>query len=59
MISMIFAAVICDADDPCSVNTGKDTEIVFYNITSEYNSTFVFLVLCLQFSIFQMTNVHQ
>ena len=21
MISMIFAAVICDADDPCSVNT--------------------------------------
>ena len=33
--------------------------IVFYNITSEYNLTFVFLVLCLQFSIFQMTYVHQ
>ena len=33
--------------------------IVFYNIMSEYNSTFVFLVLCLQFSIFQMTYVHQ
>ena len=33
--------------------------IVFYNITSEYNSTFVFLVFCLQFSIFQMTYVHQ
>ena len=29
--------------------------IVFHNITSEYNSTFVFLVFCLQFSIFQMT----
>ena len=26
--------------------------VVFYNITSEYNSTFVFLVLCLQLSIF-------
>ena len=26
--------------------------IVFYNITSEYNSTFVLLVFCLQFSIF-------
>ena len=32
---------------------------VFYNSTSEHNSTFVFLVLCLQFSIFQMTYVHQ
>ena len=29
--------------------------IVFYILTSEYNSTLVFLVLCLQFSIFQMT----
>ena len=29
--------------------------IVLYNITSEYNSTFVFLVFCLQFSIFQVT----
>ena len=28
---MTFAAVICDADDPCSVNTAKDPEsrIVF------------------------------
>ena len=48
MISMTFAAVICDADDPCSVN-----------ITSEYNSTLNFLVLCLQFGILQMTDVHQ
>ena len=24
MISMTFAAVICDADDPCSVNTAQD-----------------------------------
>ena len=26
MISMTFAAVICDADDPCSVNTAEDPE---------------------------------
>ena len=26
MISMIFAAVICDADDPCSVNAADDPE---------------------------------
>ena len=33
--------------------------IVFYNIISEYNSTFVFWVLCLQLGILQMTDVHQ
>ena len=27
--------------------------VVFYNITTEHNLTFVFLVLCLQFSIFR------
>ena len=32
--------------------------VVFYNITTENNSTFIFSVLCLQFSIFQMTYVH-
>ena len=29
------------------------TRIIFYNITAEHNSTFVFLVLWLQFSIFR------
>ena len=29
MISMTFAAVICDADDPCSVNTAYDPESSF------------------------------
>ena len=29
MISMILAAVICDAEDPCSVNTAKDPELSF------------------------------
>ena len=33
--------------------------IVFYNVASEYNSTFAFLVLWLQFGILQMTDVHQ
>ena len=35
------------------------TWIVFYTITSEYQSTVVFLMLCFQFIIFQMTDVHQ
>ena len=26
MISITFAAVICDADDPCSVNTAQEPE---------------------------------
>ena len=42
MISMTFAAVICDAGDPWS-SFGEyciRAWIVFYNITSEYNSTF-------------------
>ena len=29
MISMTFAAVICDADDPCSVNTAFAPVSVF------------------------------
>ena len=33
----------------------KTPNHVFYNITTEHNSTFVLLVFCLQFSIFQMT----
>ena len=33
--------------------------IIFYNVTSEYNSAVVFLVLRLQFGILQMTDVHQ
>ena len=29
IMSMTFAAVICDADDPCSVNTAYDPESFF------------------------------
>ena len=39
MMSMAFAAFICDVD-PRSMNTAWEPE-VFYNITSECNSTFV------------------
>ena len=35
------------------------SRIIFHNVTSEYNSTFVFSVLCVQFGIPQMTDVHQ
>ena len=56
-IFLTFAAVICDADDPCSVNAASDPESSFTH--SKYDSTFVFLVLCLQFGILQMTSVHQ
>ena len=32
--------------------------IIFYNVTSEYNSTFVFLKLWLQLRILEMTEIH-
>ena len=35
------------------------SRIIFHNVASEYNSTFVLLVLCLQFSILQVTDIHQ
>ena len=35
------------------------SRIIFHNVASEYSSTFTFLVLCFQFSIFLMTDVHQ
>ena len=49
MISMILAAVIWDAEDFLFSEYCVRTWVVFYNITTEYNSTFVLLVLCLQF----------
>ena len=35
------------------------TWVIFYNKSAKYNSTLKFLVLCLQFSIFQMTYGHE
>ena len=58
MISMTFAAVISDADDPCSVNTAQNPESSFTMSPRSTTRPLYFLVLCLQFSIFQMTDVH-
>ena len=43
--SIAFAAVIWDADEPCSVKAAKVPESSFNNVTSEHDSTFPFLVL--------------
>ena len=58
MTSITFAAVICHADEPCSVNTAEEPESFFYNVTSEYNSAFVFLQFWFQLRILEMTVVH-
>ena len=42
MTSITFAAVTCEADEPCSVNPAKALESSFYDVTSE---AFVLLVL--------------
>ena len=54
--------------DPCGIDpypvpvsskhVENEIQNIFYSITSEYNSTFVFLVLCLHFGILEMTEVH-
>ena len=47
-MSMTFVAVICDADDLCSVNNAYDPESSFTIVTSEYDSAFVLFKLKLQ-----------
>ena len=42
MISMIFAAVICDADEPCSVKTAWAPESS-YTMFTEHECAFVLL----------------
>ena len=39
----LLAAVICDADDPCSVNTAWWSWIILHDVTTEYDSAFVLL----------------
>ena len=41
MTSITVAAVICDADDPCSVNTAEAPESSFTMSSSKYDSIFV------------------
>ena len=59
MTSIIFAAAICDADDPCSVNTAYDPESFFHKVTSENDSAFVLLISRFQLRILEMTGIHQ
>ena len=59
LISMPFAAVICDAEEPCSVNTAWDPESSFTISPLSTTRPLVFLVLCLQLDILQTTDVHQ
>ena len=58
MISMTLAAVICDADDPSSVITASDPES-FFTISPRSTTRPLYFWCFLQFSIFQMTYVHQ
>ena len=59
MTSMTFAAVICDADEPCSVNAAQDPESSFTMSPRSTTQPLIFLVLCIQFGILQMRDVHQ
>ena len=47
IMSMTFAAVIWDADDPCSANTAYEPGSPFTIVSSEYDSAFVFPILWL------------
>ena len=57
-LSMILAAVHLRCWRSLFSEYCVRTWIVFCNITSGYNSTFVLSVLCLKLSIFQVTCVH-
>ena len=45
--------------DPCSVKYCIQTRIIIYNVTSEYDTVFVLLILRLQLRILEMTKIHQ
>ena len=57
IVSQTFAAVICDAEAPRSVDTAT-ARVITNNVASGYNSTFVILEFLVWFSIFAMTLVH-
>ena len=64
--SRTFAAVIRDADEPCSSEFFICASIVFHNITSEYHTAFLFLErrreegeLLLQLRALEAAQVHQ
>ena len=59
IMSMTFAAVICDADDPCSVNTAYGPESSFTKSPPSTTLPLNFLKLWLQLRIHEMTKIHQ
>ena len=52
MTSMIFAAVNCDAEEPCSVKTA-------YTVSSEHDSAFILLQFLFLRCTFEVAYVHQ
>ena len=58
-MSSTVAAVICDGDDPLFSEYSIWSWIIFHNVTSKHNPSFVLLKLWLQLQILQMTQVHQ
>ena len=58
IMSMTFAAVIWDADDPCSVNTAYEPELSFAMYPRSTTLPLFFLKLWLQLRILEMTEVH-
>ena len=47
-MSMTFVAVLCDADDPCSVNSAYDPKSSFPISPRNESRPFVLLVFCLK-----------
>ena len=59
IMSMTFVAVICDADDPCSVNTAYDPESSFTMSPRSTTRPLYVLKLRIQLRILEMTEIHQ
>ena len=56
---MTFAAVICDATEPCSVNTAYEPESSFTMSPRSTTLPLVLLILRFQLRILEMTEIHQ
>ena len=57
-MSITFVAVICEADDPCSVNTAYEPEPSFTMSPRSATRPLFFLKLCFQLRIIEMTKIH-
>ena len=56
--SWTFASVICDADEPCSVNTAKDPESSFTILPRSSTGPLYFLEPLLQLRVLEVTQSH-